>query len=127
MDFQRRLQLYLVGLVIGGLLAWFFMGDRLTNMAWTPKERIELRLENTLLKATPEADSTLRAWNTTLADLRAAMPEAGVTLKDTRRSNDSLYYAVTAEVKGRPLAMTIAVLADPRSDSTATLWELRDR
>ncbi|MCB0781319.1 MAG: hypothetical protein KDB87_17325, partial [Flavobacteriales bacterium] len=67
------------------------------------------------------------AWNTTLADLRAAMPEAGVTLKDTRRSNDSLYYAVTAEVKGRPLAMTIAVLADPRSDSTATLWELRDR
>lgn len=127
MDFQRRLQLYLVGLVIGGLLAWSFMGDRLTNMAWTPKERIKLRLENTLLKATPEADSTIRAWNTSLADLRAAMSQAEVTLKDTRRSNDSLYYAVTAEVKGRPLAMTIAVMADAGVDSTATLWEVKPR
>ncbi|MCB0787427.1 MAG: hypothetical protein KDB88_07095 [Flavobacteriales bacterium] len=127
MDLRRRIQLYLIGLVIGGALAYLFYGDRLTNAGWTPKERIKLRLGTTLVKASPVAASYLRDHGMPLDSVRLAMREAEVRLKDTRRSGDSLFYEVRVPLQGRPTSMTILVFEDHRRDSTATLWSVEGR
>ncbi|MCB0768596.1 MAG: hypothetical protein KDB95_15410, partial [Flavobacteriales bacterium] len=92
MDLKRRLQLYLIGLIIGGFVAYFFYGDRLTNAAWTPEEKIKQRMRSTLLKSTPEAEQQLAAWSIQLSDVRASIAEASVHVRDTKRAGDSLYY-----------------------------------
>ncbi|MCB0782462.1 MAG: hypothetical protein KDC03_23485, partial [Flavobacteriales bacterium] len=85
MDLKRRLQLYLTGLIIGGVVAYFFYGDRLTNAAWTPEEKIKQRMRSTLLKSTPEAEQQLAAWSIQLSDVRASIAEASVHVRDTKR------------------------------------------
>ncbi len=127
MDLKRRLQLYLVGLLIGGLLSWLFFKQRLTNTAWMPEDRIKLRLESTLTKARPQAAEQMAQWPTVIDSVRAAVKGGEVRFKETRRSGDSLYYSITATIAHRPALLTVAVLRDYRSDSTATLWDLRSR
>jgi len=127
MDLKRRLQLYLVGLLIGGLLSWLFFKQRLTNTAWMPEDRIKLRLESTLVKARPEAVAQMAQWPTVIDSVRGAIPGSEVLFKETRRSGDSLYYTIHASVAGRPALLTVAVLRDHRVDSAATLWDLRAR
>ena len=61
MTLTRRLLLYAVGLLIGGGLAWWSFGERLTNAAWTPRERIKLRVAATLVRGTPESLAGLQA------------------------------------------------------------------
>ncbi|NUQ16482.1 MAG: hypothetical protein HUU33_14315, partial [Flavobacteriales bacterium] len=55
MTLSRRLLLFAVGLLIGGALAWWSFGERLTNAAWTPRERIKLRVAATLVRSTATA------------------------------------------------------------------------
>lgn len=127
MDLKRRLQLYLLGLVLGGLMAWAFFGKRLSNTAWMPEDRIKLRLKTTLLKAHPNAQAQMAQWPTDLSAVRASIDSAEVLFKETRRSGDSLYYSIQASVSGRKALLTVLALRDYRADSTATLWELKGR
>jgi hypothetical protein len=127
MDLKRRLQLYLVGLIIGGVVAYFFYGDRLTNAAWTPEEKIKQRMRSTLVKATPEAEEQLAAWSMQLSDVRASIAEASVHVSDTERAGDSLYYTMDTKVLGRDARLVIVGLRDFDRDSTATLWRIEPR
>lgn len=127
MDLSRRLKLYLIGLVIGGVMAFAFYGERLTTSAWTPKERVKLRLSSTLLYATPEAEAAMRAWPCDLEAVRAAIPAAEVRLGETERRADSIFYALDAVVDGRPGRLVVLGHRDIDRDSTATLWRLHGR
>ena len=127
MDLKRRLQLYLVGLIIGGVVAYFFYGERLTNSAWTPQEKIKQRLRSTLIKASPEAQQELNARAIDLGQVRASLDRASVSLKETKRTEDTLYYAVDTELKEQAVRLTVVGLRDFDRDSTATLWRIEDR
>jgi hypothetical protein len=127
MPLQRRIMLYVMGLAIGGLLAWRFYGERLTTADWLPEQRVKMRLSATLIAARPQAREQLEQWPAILADVRSAMPEASVDFGASRRTPDSIYYSVRAEVNGRMADLTIAVTRDIDSDTTATLWNLVER
>ncbi|TXI75687.1 MAG: hypothetical protein E6Q44_16910 [Flavobacteriales bacterium] len=127
MDLKRRLQLYLVGLVIGGVAAYFFYGDRLTNAAWTPEEKIKQRLRSTLIQAAPEAQRALQERALQLADVRAAVDRATIDLGRTVRTSDTLYYAVDTDLKGENVRLIVVGLRDFDRDSTATLWRIEQR
>ncbi len=127
MDLKRRLQLYLVGLIIGGVAAYFFYGERLTNSAWTPQEKIKQRLRSTLIKASPEAEQELNARAIDLGQVRASLDRASVSLQETKRTEDTLYYAVDTELKEQAVRLTVVGLRDFDRDSTATLWRIEDR
>lgn len=127
MDLKRRLQLYLVGLIIGGVAAYFFYGERLTNSAWTPQEKIKQRLRSTLIQAAPEAEAQLQERSIDLATVRASLDKADVDLKDTKRTDDSLYYAVDTKLQGRDVRLIVVGLRDFDRDSTATLWRIEER
>lgn len=127
MDLKRRLQLYLVGLIIGGIVAYFFYGERLTNAAWTPEEKIKQRLRSTLLKTTPQAEEQLRSLAVDLGDVRGALSGSSVDLGNTKRTEDSLYYAVDTRLKDRDVRLIVVGLRDFDRDSTATLWRIEER
>lgn len=127
MDLKRRLQLYLVGLVIGGGAAYFIFGERLTNSAWTPEQKLKQRMRSTLINATPEAKARMDAWPADLALLRSSLDSANIDLGASRRTDDSIYYQVDTRVSGRAARMTIGVMRDFDKDSTATLIDLRTR
>lgn len=127
MDLKRRLQLYLVGLLIGGVVAYFFYGDRLTNAAWTPEEKIKQRLRSTLVQSSPEANRQLEERSLGLADIRAALDGATVDLAGTKRTTDTMYYAVDTDLKGQPVRLVVVGLRDFDRDSTATLWRIQQR
>ena len=127
MDLQRRLTLYLVGLIIGGIAAYMMYGDRLTNGAWLPEQKVKLRLINTLTKATPSAQAQLEARAIDLQVLREALPTCDIRFGDSRRTDDSLIYEVDVTLNGAPAKLTIGALRDANSDrdSTATLLGIR--
>jgi hypothetical protein len=124
MSLQRRLTLYLFGLIIGGFVAYNFYGERLTGGEWLPEHKVKQRLSSTLIKARPEADTQLEGWPADLAAVRKAIPTATVSFKESIRSGDSIYYALTGEVNGRAARFVVVGLRDFDRDSTATLWEL---
>ncbi|HMC97888.1 MAG TPA: hypothetical protein VKG92_09550 [Flavobacteriales bacterium] len=125
MDLKRRLQLYLVGLIIGGVAAYFMLGDRLVNGAWTPEHKLKQRLRSTLIKASPSAAERIAAWPTDLAALRRSLDSASVDLGASRRTDDSIYYSIDTRIAGRAAHLTVGVLRDFDRDSTATLMDLR--
>lgn len=125
MDLQRRLTLYLFGLIIGGGAAYFFYGERLTSGAWMPEAKLKQRLRNTLLKATPAAQRELDARSITLDELRLRMDSARIDFGASTRDAEALTYSVTAPFKGSVLNMRISGQRDFDRDSTATLIELR--
>lgn len=127
MDLKRRIQLYLVGLIIGGGVAYFIYGDRLTNSAWTPEAKIKQRFRSTLLAATPQAEAQLAERALQLGDIRTSLDSSSVDFSASRRTDDSIYYAVEARVDGRDLSLVIVGLRDFDRDSTATLWSIADR
>lgn len=125
MDLQRRLTLYLIGLIIGGGAAYFFYGERLTSGAWMPEAKLRQRLRNTLVKATPAAQSELDTRGLSLSDLRQRMDSARIDLGASVRGDDSLIYIVTAPLRGKELTLRIGTLRDFDRDSTATLLGIR--
>lgn len=125
MDLQRRLTLYLLGLIIGGALAYWFYGERLTTSAWLPEEKLKSRLRSTLLKATPQAQVQLDEHGLDLSALRRGMDSANVDFGASTRGDDSLVYMVAARVKGSELRMRISAKRDFDRDSVATLLDLR--
>ena len=127
MDFSRRLRLYLLGVLLGGVMAWAFFGQRLLNGGWTPEARVKLRLKSTLLHATPSAEEQLRTAGFTLEALRGAMSDPDFDVTDIRRSEDSMYYTLAGTVQQKQATLTVSVLRDYRVDSTATLLELKAR
>ena len=127
MDLKRRLQLYLVGLIIGGGMVYFIYGDRATNAAWTPESKLKQRLHSTLLQARPFAQDQLVDHALQLEEVRLAMPKASVDFGESRRTPDSIYYAVDATVKEKNFRFTIVGLRDFDRDSTATLWAIERR
>ena len=116
MDLKRRLQLYLVGLIIGGGAAYLMMGDRLTNSAWTPEEKVKQRLRSTLLRATADAERQLAVRALTLGDVRSSLDSASVDLSDTKRNGDSITYVLDTRLKGEDVRLSVAALA------TGVLW-----
>ncbi|MBL7964589.1 MAG: hypothetical protein JNM31_12195 [Flavobacteriales bacterium] len=127
MDLQRRLKLYLFGLILGGILAWFFYGERLTNAEWTPAERIKLRLSNTLVKATPSALDSLQRWSLGVDELRARSREATVLMDKIQRKGDTLIYTVHYQLASGNYEAHVAVNRDHRADSTAVLLGITSR
>lgn len=125
MDLQRRLTLYLFGLIIGGAAAYWFYGERLTSGAWMPEAKLKQRLASTLLKAAPSAQAQLDARSITLEQIRQRMDSARIDFSASRRGPDSLIYAVSAPFNGRELQLRISAMRDFDRDSTATLLELR--
>ena len=125
MDLQRRLTLYLIGLIIGGGAAYFFYGERLTSGAWMPEAKLRQRLRNTLVKATPAAQSELDVRGLSLSDLRQRMDSARINLGASVRGDDSLIYMVTTPLRGKELTLRIGTLRDFDRDSTATLLGIR--
>lgn len=121
MTLTRRLLLYAIGLLIGGGLAWWSFGERLTNAAWTPRERIKLRVAATLVRSTDRAGAALAAHGLDLAGVRQAVPHSEVLLPRTRRSGDSLFYTLRTPVGRDTLTLEVQVFEDHRRDSTATL------
>jgi hypothetical protein len=127
MSLQRRLFLYFIGLVIGGGMAYFIYGDRVTNGAWLPESKVKQRLIATLVKAVPAAEQDLQAWPADLEQVRMAIPRSTVSFKESIRRNDSIYYAIDATLNGREARMVIVGLRDFDRDSTATLWSVDAR
>lgn len=127
MDLQRRLTLYLFGLIIGGGVAYWYYGDRLTGGAWLPENKVKQRLESTLLKAAPQAQAQLEAWPADLEQVRKAIPTATVSFGQSVRTPDSIYYALEGTVAGKAARLVVVGLRDFDRDSTATLWELKAR
>lgn len=125
MDLQRRLTLYLLGLIIGGALAYWFYGQRLTSGAWLPEAKLKQRLRSTLVKATPAAQQALDDRSISLSDLRVRMDSARIDFGASTRGKDSLVYAVAAPFNGSKLHLRISALRDFDRDSTATLLEVR--
>ena len=125
MDLQRRLTLYLIGLIIGGGAAYFFYGERLTSGAWMPEAKLKQRLRSTLVKTTPAAQQELEALRITLADLRQRMDSARIDFGASARNDDSLIYSVTTALHGKQLTLRIGTLRDFDRDSTATLLGIR--
>ena len=76
MGLQRRLTLYLFGLIIGGALAYWYYGQRLTTSAWLPEAKLKQRLRSTLLKSSPAAQDAMDAEGIALGDLRIRMDSA---------------------------------------------------
>jgi hypothetical protein len=66
-------------------------------------------------------------WPATLQDVRSSIARAEVRFGESVRRNDSIYYALDGTVAGREARFVIVGLRDFDSDSTATLWSLRDR
>lgn len=127
MTLGRRIRLFLIGIALGCVAAWFFFGERLTNSAWLPEDRIKLRLKTTLVKATPEGTADLAAWPTTLDSVRSSIARGEVILKETRRHGDSLTYTVDVVLAGRSARVQTVVLEDLRVDTLATLVALGPR
>ncbi|MBK9175500.1 MAG: hypothetical protein IPM46_04020 [Flavobacteriales bacterium] len=125
MDLRRRLTLYLFGLIIGGGIAYWSYGERLTSGAWLPEAKVKSRLRSTLVKATPIAQQSLDEHGITLSDLRLRMDSARIDFGASTRDDDSLIYAVSAPLNGAQLRMRVGTLRDFDRDSTATLLELR--
>ncbi len=113
----------MIGIFLGGILAYRFYGDRLTNAGWLPEQKVKQRLASTLVAARPEARGALEGSGLQLSDLRTSMPNASVDLGKSRRTDDSIYYHVETDVQGGKAVMVIAVLRDFDRDTTATLWE----
>ena len=126
MTFQRRLKLFIIGLGLGTVLSYYFVGER-WSLDWAFEGRVHKRLHSTLVKATPAAGAQLASTGIPLHTLRDSIHRFDVGFWRTRRTKDSLIYALTGDVDGRPLELTVAVLRDYRSDSTATLLEVRLR
>jgi len=124
MTFGRRLRLYIIGIAIGLILSFVFLGDRLSTTAWMPKDRVKDRLHSTLLRSSENAKQSLVERKLTLEDVRNTMHDAEISLSESIRTDDSLLYRVSSRVKGQELDMLIATLRDFRKDSTATLMEL---
>ncbi|HQX98396.1 MAG: hypothetical protein IPH05_11835 [Flavobacteriales bacterium] len=127
MTLTRRLQLYTVGLIIGGLMVYFIYGDRATNAAWTPESKLKQRLHSTLVQARPLATEQLAEHQLKLEEVQAAIPGASVDFSDSRRTPDTIYYAVDATVAHAAYRFTIVGLRDFDRDSTATLWAVERR
>ncbi len=127
MNLARRIRLFIIGLLIGGVAAWFFFGERITSGAWMPEARIKLRLKETLVKSTPEASSSIANWPTTIDSVRASVANGEVILKETRRHGDSLTYTVDVALAGKPARLKVLVLEDFRIDSMATLVGIAQR
>ncbi|MEO8067719.1 MAG: hypothetical protein ABI599_08520 [Flavobacteriales bacterium] len=127
MNFARRIRLFILGVLIGGVAAWFFFGTRITSGAWMPEARIKLRLKESLVKSTQEAASQVAAWPTTLDSARASVATGDVVLGETRRRGDSLTYTVDVTLAGKPARMKVLVLEDLEVDSLATLTGLTVR
>lgn len=126
MDLQRRLTLYLFGLLIGGGLAYWIYGKRLANGGWLPEEKLKQRFRSTLLKASPAAEAQLAEWGTDLTTLRQALDTtASIDFSASRRTDDSMFYAVQATVNGHRADLEVATLRDFDRDSTATLSSVR--
>lgn len=123
MTFQRRLKLFIIGLGLGTVLSYYFVGER-WSLDWAFEGRVHKRLRSTLVKATPSAEEQLASTGIALQTLRDSIHRFDVGFWRTRRTKDSLFYALNGEVDGRPLELTVAVLRDYRSDSTATLLEI---
>lgn len=124
MSLQRRLTLYLFGLVIGGMMAYKYYGDRITNGKWLPENKVKQRLICTLIKASPEADQQLAQWSTDLNAVRLSLDTATLDLGASKRTPDSIYYSMRTTVAGRNAELTIAVLRDFDRDTTATLQRI---
>lgn len=124
MDLKRRLKLFIIGLGLGSIAAYFIFGPRLTNGAWTPQERVKLRMKSTLVHATPAAAGMMRSLGLDLAALRAGMDSCSVDFGDSRRTDDSLFYAIDGPMKGGPVRMVVAALRNYEVDSTATLLSI---
>lgn len=126
MTLTRRLYLFGIGIGLGCLLAWGIYGNRLENTDWMPNHRVKLRLQSTLVKATPEAEAQLAPLHLTLADLRyAVLDSCDVNFSNSIRSKDSLVYYVYGTVRGQQVNYMAATLRDFRTDSTATLTAIR--
>lgn len=125
MTFKRRLMLFGFGSFIGCILAWAIYGKRLENTDWMPNHRVKMRLQSTLVKATPQAEAGLEHLGLHLADLRATVLDSfNVKFSDSKRSKDSLVYYVHGKVHGLDVWYMAATLRDFRLDSTATLTEI---
>jgi hypothetical protein len=113
------------GIGLGCILAWAIYGKRLENTDWMPNHRVKLRLQSTLIKATPKADAELQQLNLDLADLRTTVLDSfDISFSDSKRSEDSLVYYVHGKVHGMNVWYMAATLRDFRIDSTATLTEI---
>jgi hypothetical protein len=124
MDLKRRLKLFLLGLGLGSIAAYLIFGPRLTNGAWTPQERVKLRMRSTLVHAAPDAQRTLDSLGLDLAALRGAMDSCTVDFSESRRTDDSLFYAISGPVNGCALRFTVAALRNYEVDSTARLLDI---
>ena len=124
-SFAKRFRLYAIGLVIGIGASYLFLGDRLANKGWLPSERIKDRLTMTLVKATEEANTTLRSRGVSMHQLRTSIKTGTATLSDPNHHDDSLFYKVECRVNDQPLEMLVLLHRDFSKDSTATVWEVK--
>ena len=125
MDLKRRLQLFLIGLLIGSGVAYLIYGQRLTTSAWLPEAKVIKRLRSTLIASSPSATDALAQWPADLSALRLSMDSASIDFGASKRTDDSIVYDVTTRLQGRDAHLRIGVLRDFDRDTTATLLEIR--
>ncbi|MBK9599484.1 MAG: hypothetical protein IPO60_14530 [Flavobacteriales bacterium] len=90
-----------------------------------PNYRVKLRLKNTLVKTTPEAEAMLAPLHLGLTDLRNAMDSCDIDFSDSKRSKDSLVYYVHGTVREQQVHYMASTMRDFRTDSTATLVSIQ--
>ena len=127
MDFSRRLKLYGLGIIIGGVCSWFIFGQRLLNSGWTPQQPLQQQNEEPLVKASPLAQAQLAAWPAEVNAVREAVAGSEVLLSETRRAGDSLFYTMEAVVKDRPARIVVSVREPYERDTSAVLMRITPR
>ena len=118
---MRKIRLYLVGLVIGGLISYFLLYKDRDLSYWTPERQVTGRLKMYLLKYMPLAECQMKCTGFTEADLKSRMDSASVDFKnsDTDHRPCPIYSVHTKD--------GINVKAQLCDDSTAVIFELRGK
>ncbi len=104
MKFGRRIQLYLFGFFLGGLIVWFGVlkdrpGDPLTS--WLPKNRIIMQLDTNVMVVTKLAECRMHCQGITPAELKEVIKHGDVNFSMSEvHATPCQKYAVEGSTKG---------------------------
>lgn len=117
MKFNKRLRLYIFGVIIGcALVALFFKGRLSTFTSWLPGNRVLELLRKSEAEYTPQALCQLECLGLDTADVRTVKNQGNVRFKLSEVREDPKTYVVDKTLDAHKVRMTFTA-----ADSVATL------
>ena len=117
MTFTQRLWRYMIGLLIGTLLALFFFGSRSCTQ-WLPNAQVRQFLGDAGLMGDERTRCLMQCGAVTMADLRSLLEEGDIAYGDSDVRNEGgtgKYYLIRTDVRSAEFVVT---------DSTTTVRAL---